>query len=85
MPPLQRGVAMMAHQRHAIEFAKGLGHLPFTREHRFAGVAPGLQVVRIGTVLDEADDRLRAFKHVAADDAGDALAVRGAIDHQRLG
>jgi hypothetical protein len=39
----------------------------------------------IGTVLDEADDRLRAFKHVAADDAGDALAVRGAIDHQRLG
>ena len=66
---------------HAIESSECISHSPLLLELLFAEMTPGLQVVWIAVVFDEACWAWLRRKHMPADDRGNPLAVCATVDH----
>ena len=67
---LELGIADNAYNREVVEGQEFLCVFAFATEKRFALIAPCLQVIGVGAVLNKADDLLVRGDMMAADDRG---------------
>lgn len=73
-------VAIGAHHAKITKRFKRFGDFAFTQKHRLAGIAPGLQVVRVVAVLHKAHHAVFRVDNVAAHNRAHLAAVGIAID-----
>jgi hypothetical protein len=57
----------------------------FLEEFLFAGIAPRLQIIWVGTVPDKTDGSFRFAQHVLANDGGNPFAMGFTADFRRSG